>query len=113
MSSAHTYHHIRNVKTAKSAQTDIYYLRDMFGPICEALKVTSRKVSAKAKKRPPKPGQDGRRKAPVIEKWLPAISKFGTSAVALRLLRLFYGDQTIAQQAAADTSEPGCTPTGP
>jgi hypothetical protein len=29
--------------------------------------VTSRKLSAKAKKRPPKPGQDRRRKAPVIE----------------------------------------------
>jgi hypothetical protein len=59
--------HIRNVKTAKSAQTDIYYLRDAFGPICEALKITSRKVSAKTKKRPPKPGQDRRRKAAVIE----------------------------------------------
>jgi integrase len=58
--------HIRNVKTAKSAQTDIYYLRDAFGPICEALKITSRKVSAKTKKRPPKPGQDRRRKAAVI-----------------------------------------------
>jgi hypothetical protein len=59
--------HIRNVKTPKSAQTDIYYLRDAFGPVCEALKVTSRKVSAKTKKRPPKPGQDRRRKAAVIE----------------------------------------------
>src|SRR5438105_3424198 len=58
--------HIRAVKTAKSAQTDIYYLRDAFGPICEALRVTSRKISAKAKKRPPKPGHDRRRKAPVI-----------------------------------------------
>ena len=58
--------HIRNVKTAKSAQTDIYYLRDAFGPICDALKITSRKVSAKTKKRPPKPGQDRRRKAAVI-----------------------------------------------
>jgi integrase len=59
--------HIRAKKTAKSAQTDIYYLRDAFGPICDALQVTSRKVSAKAKKRPPKPGQDRRRKAAVIE----------------------------------------------
>lgn len=59
--------HIRNVKTAKSAQTDIYYLRDAFGPVCEAVRVTSRKVSAAAKKRPPKPGQDRRRKAAVIE----------------------------------------------
>lgn len=58
--------HIRTVKTAKSAQTDIYYLRDAFGPVCDAVKVTSRKISLKAKKRPPKPGQDRRRKAPVI-----------------------------------------------
>ncbi len=50
--------HIRAVKTAKSAQTDVYYLRDAFGPICDGLKITSRKISAKTKKRPPKPGQD-------------------------------------------------------
>lgn len=59
--------HIRATKTAKFAQTDIYYLRDAFGPICDAVSVTSRKVSAKAKKRPPKPGQDRRRRAPAIE----------------------------------------------
>jgi hypothetical protein len=59
--------HIRTVKTAKSAQTDIYYLRDAFGSICDALKITSRKLSAKTKKKPPKPGQDRRRKAAVIE----------------------------------------------
>src|SRR5207302_3135008 len=59
--------HIRCVKTAKSAQTDTYYLRDAFGPICPELEINSRKVSAKNKKRPPKPGQDRRRKAQVIE----------------------------------------------
>ncbi|HEY8750152.1 MAG TPA: tyrosine-type recombinase/integrase [Tepidisphaeraceae bacterium] len=59
--------HIRAAKTPKSAQTDIYYLRDVFGPVCEALKVTSRKLSAATKKRPPKPGQDRRCKAPVVE----------------------------------------------
>jgi integrase len=61
--------HIRTIKTAKSAQTDIYYLREMFGSICEALKVTSRRLSPKARKRPPIPGmvQDRRCKAPVIE----------------------------------------------
>lgn len=59
--------HIRTVKTPKSAQTDIYYLRDAFGPICEAVQVTSRKLSSKAKKRPPKPGQDRRRRAIAIE----------------------------------------------
>jgi hypothetical protein len=35
--------------------------------VCEAVKVTSRKISEKAKKRPPKPGQDRRRRAIVIE----------------------------------------------
>ena len=59
--------HIRTIKTPKSAQTEIHCLRDMFGPICEALRITSRKVGAKSKKRPPKPGQDRRRRAPVIE----------------------------------------------
>lgn len=58
---------IRTVKTAKSAQTDIYYLRDVFGPVCEALRVTSRKLSATTKKRPPKAGQDRRRKALTID----------------------------------------------
>lgn len=59
--------HIRSAKTAKSAQTDIYYLRDVFGAVCEELRVTSRKVLAAIKKRPAKSGQDRRRKAPVIE----------------------------------------------
>ena len=58
---------IRAVKTAKSAQTDIYYLRDAFGPICPALQVTSRKLSPATRKRPPKPAQDRRRRAKVIE----------------------------------------------
>jgi len=43
---------IRTSKTAKSAQTDVYYLRTMFGAICPALEITSRKVTPKAKKRP-------------------------------------------------------------
>lgn len=59
--------HIRSVKTPKSAQTDIYYLRDVFGPMCEALRVTSRKLNPNRMKRPPKPGQDRRFKAAVIE----------------------------------------------
>jgi len=59
--------HIRTVKTAKSAQTDIYYLREVFGPICDAVRITSRRVSPNCKKRPPKPGQDRRFKAAVIE----------------------------------------------
>ena len=60
--------HIRQVKTAKSAQTDIYYLRDMFGPVCDELKINSRKPSAKAKKKPVKAGVNARTKTPVIER---------------------------------------------
>lgn len=37
--------HIRTVKTAKSAQTDVYYLREAFGAICPALTITSRRLS--------------------------------------------------------------------
>lgn len=59
--------HIRHVKTPKSAQTDVYYLREAFGPICPALQITSRKVSENTRKRPRKPGQDRRCKHPTIE----------------------------------------------
>ena len=41
--------HIRQHKTPKSAQTDVYYLREVFGPICQALQITSRKPSAERK----------------------------------------------------------------
>ena len=37
------------------------------GPVCPALEVTSRKLSSKVNKRPPKEGQDRRRRALVIE----------------------------------------------
>lgn len=47
--------HIRTIKTPKSAQTDVYYLREAFGPCCEALRITSRNPSAKTRKRPVKP----------------------------------------------------------
>ena len=59
--------HIRNIKTEKSAQTDVYYLRSMFGPICPALQVNSHKASVRAMKRPPKEGQDRRFKMSTIE----------------------------------------------
>jgi integrase len=61
--------HIRTMKTAKSAQTDVYYLREAFGPICPGLQVTSRRLSIKARKRPLLPGalQDLRRRPVVIE----------------------------------------------
>ncbi len=59
--------HIRNIKTEKSAQTDVYYLRQMFGEICPALQINSRKRSVRAMKRPPKEGQDKRFKMSTIE----------------------------------------------
>jgi hypothetical protein len=59
--------HVRATKTAKSAQTDVYYLRQMFGPVCLALQINSRKASLRTMKRPPKPGQDRRFKMAVIE----------------------------------------------
>ena len=52
--------YIRARKTLKSAQTDIYYLREAFGPICDALTITSRKSTAK--KRPAKTSKLDRRK---------------------------------------------------
>jgi len=59
--------HVRTVKTPKSAQTDIYYLRQMFGSICPALQINSRRRSVRAMKRPPREGQDRRFKMSVIE----------------------------------------------
>jgi len=44
--------HIRHVKTPKSAQTDVYYLREMFGPICPAVQITSRRVTENCRKCP-------------------------------------------------------------
>lgn len=54
--------HIRNFKTEKSAQTDVYYLRSMFGDVCPALKINSRKLSVRAMKRPPIDGYEKRYK---------------------------------------------------
>lgn len=59
--------HVRATKTPKSAQTDVYYLRQMFGPVCPALAINSRRTSSRTMKRPPKPGQDRRFKMAVIE----------------------------------------------
>lgn len=39
-------------KTAKSIQTDVYYLRAIFGDICPALQITSRRRSPRQQKRP-------------------------------------------------------------
>lgn len=57
---------IRARKSAKSAQTDIYYLREIFGSICDAVTITSRKTTGK--KRPSKISQvDKRKRLPIIE----------------------------------------------
>ncbi|HOI56781.1 MAG TPA: hypothetical protein PLP01_16140, partial [Phycisphaerae bacterium] len=58
--------HIQTVKTYRSARTDIYYLREAFGPICPALEITSRKVSQKARKRRLLPSVDLRCNVPTI-----------------------------------------------
>jgi len=44
--------YIRARKTPKSAQTDIYYLRQVFGEICDGLKDTSRRGKGKTATRP-------------------------------------------------------------
>jgi len=72
--------HIRTVKTPKSAQTDVYYLREAFGPICPALQITSRKVSAKTRKRPIKEDVDRRIKIHAIMN--PYFESITTSDVA-------------------------------
>ncbi len=61
--------HIRTIKTAKSAQTDIYYLREAFGPICVGLKITSRRVTERSRKRPLNPDavQDHRARGVQVE----------------------------------------------
>ncbi len=61
--------HMRTIKTAKSAQTDVYYLREAFGPMCDALKITSRRVTEKCRKRSLQPDacQDLRVRPLVIE----------------------------------------------
>lgn len=61
--------HVRTIKTAKSAQTDVYYLREAFGPICPGLKITSRRVSELNRKRRllPDAKQDRRVRPVVIE----------------------------------------------
>lgn len=58
---------MRATKTPKSAQTDIYYLREAFGAVCPALEITSRDPGRTARRKPRKAGGDRRRREPVIE----------------------------------------------
>jgi len=59
--------HIRVLKTAKSAQTDVYYLREAFGAVCPALEITSRDPARTARRKPRKASPDGRKRERVIE----------------------------------------------
>jgi len=43
--------HLRATRTAKSAQNELYYLRQLFGPMCPALQVNSRKPLPDAERR--------------------------------------------------------------
>jgi len=59
--------HIRAIKTAKSAQTDVYYLREAFGAICPGLEITSRDPAKTTRRRTRKGPHDRRRRERVIE----------------------------------------------
>ncbi len=51
--------HLKTVKKASCVTKDVYYLRQVFGPICPALQIKNQKISEKGIKRPgrntPKP----------------------------------------------------------
>ena len=66
--------YMTSFKTAKSTQTDVYYLRAMFGEVCRSLTITARRRSHRAQKRP-EIKQDKRIKAKIINaKYLEDIS---------------------------------------
>jgi len=67
--------HIRATKTAKAAQNDVYYLREVFGPCCEGLRITSRTPSAKTRRLKSKSSLDRRRKLPVPSKYSAEVKK--------------------------------------
>ena len=55
-------------KTPKSVQTDVYYLRGMFGPVCRKLEITSLKRNQKKKRaKAPRESGDARKSMPRIE----------------------------------------------
>ncbi len=58
--------HIRAIKTPKSAQNEIYYLREAFGVVCDELAITSRTPSERTRKRKTS-RTDRRRKLPTLE----------------------------------------------
>jgi integrase len=77
-------------KRAKSVQTDVYYLRGMFGPIGRKLEITSLKRSQKAKRpKVPKKSGDGRKNMPRIEvKCLEEITTAQISEFVTEIVRI-------------------------
>ena len=59
--------HIRTYKTGKSVSKEVYYLRQIFGIICPALKIVSSKTGKEAKKTSPKKNGDKRYKDKIIQ----------------------------------------------
>jgi len=83
--------YITTKKTPKSVQTDVYYLRGMFGPICRKLEITSLKRNLVTRQtKVPKDSGDGRKNMPRIEaKFLEEIttvqiSEFVTGTVRIK-----------------------------
>lgn len=72
--------HIRAVKTPKSAQTDLYYLREAFGPVCDELvDIGRRERKPKASAKKP-PGADRRQRVQTIS--APCFEAITTAQVA-------------------------------
>jgi integrase len=82
--------YITSRKSPKSVQTDVYYLRGMFGSICDGLKITSLKRKQRAlKKRVPKGKGDARKNMPKIEtKFLEDITTAQISEFVSEIVRI-------------------------
>jgi len=72
--------HLRANKPPKSAQNMVYYLRTIFGPICDGLRITSRRVGPASRLRPATTPASGSRKEPVIE--VSCLETLTTSVIA-------------------------------
>jgi integrase len=59
--------HIRTTKTLKSTQTDIYYLRQIFGVVCPSLEIVSRRIGPRRPRLQIIEKLDRRRRAPTLE----------------------------------------------
>ncbi len=79
--------HIRTHKTPKSAQTDVYYLRELFGVCCEELAVTSRRVTEASRKRPIRRGSSRKEVEPIAAKYIEHITTAEVSDFIGRVVR--------------------------